>query len=434
MKKYFNFNAGFLALFAVVSLVACEPEQEQDEDLSEQWGDTTAVKSGKGFTEVAVILPDYLQSSKGSDQGASDDFYPVGLSRVGDVVHIATWQKLALPGQSEVAHFEQYTVDVNNGEWELIENENDDAFERHLFSYVDAGITPGYYGYQRGTSNMYQSVVSYDNWGNSHTSLNGDIEYYRYHSFARRARVANNGIIVEDGYCEHFAASGGGYNNRAIAAFKDLDDVEHQIVATQWIQNVDDAVVSACAVPLTDTSGHFILFTLSKDSLFVSDLNMHTYLGSLTHVVAHALPSEWAASSFKVRLSDDEGKIGFVFGQGDPYLICSGSYDIEGESLTLANEDLEIPNMSQLINHDIDTDGNFYFDNYGSNFTSTSTISIYKASGNNFTTVGSDDILDGGQVQWIQVIDSKVHAVVGYSITEATSGVTYHRCALIIEE
>lgn len=431
--QYLPIIAFFYILF-ITNLSSCGSEDVNPESDAKE---PKAINEGKGFSTIAVLIPEYLEHIHGSDYGVSDSysFADMTLSEDGGTIHLSTWESLKLPTYN-LLKFDRVNIHLSDGSIDTLSPPSE--WEPDIRNYFQHEIGSKQSGFVPRSEKMYEGWVTYDNFGRSYVSIVGDISYSRSlgGNFGKTGRVTKAGEIVEKLYGDTNAKKAGGYGNRIFPAYQNSNGILHEFNIENLIAVSSQGIYTGEIVPIGANTENLLMFGVSAAYLYLTEFPVSladSTISSIEFMDSLAIPDSWGNVHIGTKHIDDPNKIGIVLRNTEaPFEFITASYDISSKALTINNENVTIPNFETgKINYTIDELGNMWFDNYADNFQAESAISIYKVSNGNFTEIGKD-LLVGGTITHFDYFDGKLFAIVNYSFEDDTF--KYHRLAIIKED
>ena len=158
---------------------------------------------------------------------------------------------------------------------------------------------------------------------------------------------------------------------------------------------------------------------------------------AFTFVDSLAFPAGFSGGiSVKAKPSPDRSSFAILCQKQatDGNLVSSYTFNSATRKLAANLAAMKIPGLGQsVVDYDFDLSGNLYFDGWANNFQSDSTISIYRASGNEIKSVG-EDILRSGSIKGIRCENGKVFAAHVYAYRKNLSSANaakFYRMAIL---
>lgn len=402
-------------------LTSCEPKDDTTNPTPTGpfYGDTIAVKSGKGFSTLAILASS--EAGGGANGGVFDDFGMVDMTMLpdGKTLQLATLSTLTTQ-QDPLNTLQRRAMDIESKSFLAGPASNIGALGYSAYSSSSAFANRSF-GYQPGTTKFFKSNYSVSNFGIVTGTLTGDFTYTRSATFANQPRVTNLGEVVEDLITQTTVRLDGKSNNQIFFYYRKANGMgvsfyHQRLVHPDLVKNL--VIRSGVVEPVKINDDKVLVFCYSKTQLYVAEAPVSGDNSQLNFLDSLALPAEWQSSNICTRQSTDGTSFGIVIGNNETsgsLSIMSAQYNVASKKFTRNITNLSIPGFSLgKVNFDIDETGNMYFDNWANNFKSDSTISIYKASGNSFSVVGQDDILKSGSVVNVRYLNGKVYAAVAY--------------------
>ncbi|MFY0605082.1 MAG: hypothetical protein JXR10_00105 [Cyclobacteriaceae bacterium] len=422
---------GLFFLLAISCLNSCglfSEEEVKPMDNSE----LSAFKSGNGFVEIAVLNPKLLNQIKGVGGGFRDSYSlaDMTISEDGSTLYVATWEKSAHQLSNFGVTFDRLNVNLSDGSIDSVPP---------ISWRIDNNLGIRFLPYSQ---KMYQTETTYSNNGTSKSYVHGDFSYSRSSggSYVKQPRVTVNEEIVEEVYADNIILKGGSYRNRLFFIYQNRDATQREYSFSKYPGNsTSTAIYSAVIEPKGINAEKLMMLGVSEEYLYAIEIPVDATLESNTsYIIPSAvdsipIPESWTKAQLAIRIAEDQKRIGITLRNSvEPFEFTTASYDMESKKLTINNDNLAIPNYGTgLINYDFDENGNIWFDNYGNEFQADSIISVYKASQNNFSTVG-EDLLAGGSITSFRYLKGKIYAIVNYGFEEG--GFKYHRMSIIREQ
>jgi hypothetical protein len=393
------------------------------------------LREGKGFSSLATIRAERLSILTGLNGGAFDVFYPCDmmLNTAGDTLNIMSLESLLLQQGASVTMVRSCINPITNAVFAPPMSNLDDLNLDKLTTAM--AETPGdnrNYGFAEGTGRFFLGSLTGNNFGQLSVLLAGNIKYQRgLATFAGVPRATVTGEAVEEVFGDVFARVDGRFGNRIFAQYQGKNLLTFPLSYEQIVTVREDAILKGAVEPLTRYPSPVLMFLISKKKLYVAQSNIPqpNPAGSFAFLDSIALPAtgNWTGATPQIMtrrtLTGDAFGILVSTTEQNPTFF-SASFNKATGRLTQNINGIQIPNFETgNINFDIDPQGNMYFDNKASTFTSDSAISLYKASAGGFSTIGQDDIIKSGSVQLVRWLNGKVYAAVGYSWSTTVNGV-----------
>jgi hypothetical protein len=410
-----------LTAIALGYLTSCEPKDDSTNPIPSGpvYGDTIAVKTGKGFSTLAILATN--GAGGGANGGAYDDFGMVDMALLpdGKTLQMATLSTLTTQ-QDPLNNLERRAMDIETKSPLNGPTSNIGALGYASYSSSSA-FTNRSFGYQRGTSKFFNSNYSVSNFGIVTGTVTGDFTYTRSATFANQPRVTNLGEVVEDLRTQTTPRLDGKSNNQIFFYYRKTNGTgisfyHQRLVNPDLVKSL--VIRGGVVEPTKINDDKVLIFCLSLNQLFVAEAPVSGDNSQLNFVDSLALPAEWQSSNICTRQSTDGTSFGVVVGNSETsgsLSVMSAQYNVANKKFIRNITNLSIPGFNLgKVNFDIDETGNMYFDNWANNFQSDSTISIYKASGSSFSVVGQEDILKSGSVVNVRYLNGKVYAAVAY--------------------
>lgn len=425
----------------LVSIVfSCEPKKEEVPAPSEPavTGDTVVLKANKGFETLAIMASTSAGGGVGS--GIYDTYQMVDMMMLpdGKTLHFAGLSGMNTQ-QDKLYSLERKAIDVSTKE---ILSPSTSSIPYEFFkggvpptdgSWLNVG-----YGYQPGTNKLFKGEISVSNFGIVTAKILGDFSYSRSNTFASDPRISVHGEVMESVGSDLTQRLDGKYDNRLFFTYSDANKAIYTNAIYRTIADPLDQIVSGAIETATAQATKILFFGVSKRQLYVGEAPCIPFPGNsvLTFIDSMPLPSGWNGASIRTRMADDKSGFAISAGKQEADMglrVMSAVYNLANKKFTKNITDLKIPGYStSKINCDMDGEGNIYFDNYGDNFRSDSTISIYKASANAITVVGQDNLIKSGSITKVRFLQGKVYAAVEYKWSLGT--VKKYRIAIIKQD
>lgn len=420
----------FLSVSLLTILSSCSLFEEKKEDPQPPantvtYGDTLVMKTGRGFSQVAILPWAFGTFSSGANGGFADGIEIADMSMLADgkSLQVATSSTLTTQ-QDPIYNILRYSIDVNTLEKKSGPQSNLGEMVRTNFSFSTQGIMNRTRGYQPGGDKMFRGDLSVSNFGIGTAKLVGDFAYSRSNTFAFRPLVCRNGEIVEEVLCETLPRIDGLVNQRIFTAYQNLNGTQQICQYYMPTSSPENTIRVATLEPKAVNQNTAFLFGASNRFLYTIDVLFGgtTVPSVLTRLDSIQLPADYKPRQIQTHVSEDGNTIGVLLSdQGTTPLFYSASYNRQSRTWTRNLNAVTIPGVgtSPNVDHDLDEAGNVYFDGWADNFQSDSTISIYKASSSGISSI-AEDIIKSGSIKQIRYLNGKVYAAVVYSFSDKT--------------
>lgn len=404
------------------------------------YGDTLVMKTGRGFSQIAILPWAFGSFSQGANGGFSDGIEIADMTLLpdGKSLQVATSSTLTTQ-QDPIYNILRYSIDVQSGERKTGSQSDLGEMVRTNFSSFTSGILNRTRGFQPGSDKMFRGDLSVSNFGIATAKLVGDFSYLRSNTFAFFPRVCRNGEIVEEVLCETLNRIDGLKNQRIFTAYKNLNGTQQ--FCSYYMPSIPGNTLKVGVVePMTTNSDKAFLFGASDSYLYTIELQFKgtTETSVLTRLDSIALPTGFSPGQIESHPSEDGSTFGILLSNGanpTPNFF-SASYNKTNRTWTRNLNGIAIPGLGSTANvdHDLDEAGNVYFDGWANNFQSDSTISLYKATSAGIISI-AEDIIKSGSIKQIRFLNGKVYAAVVYSFSpQKGSGSKSYRVAIIKQD
>jgi hypothetical protein len=405
-------------------------------------GDTIAVKTGKGFSQLLIVpRAAGFGANGGFDDGIS--LFDMTIKPDGSELYLGVSTRTTTQ-QDPLVGFSNISLNLSTLQRTDIPLSSliDYPLIRKTYRENANPIGAKSAGYRNGTTKMFFGSWECDNFGICRSAMAGDFIYNRTNTFSSTPRVTDDGDIIEHGYADYYATRGSTWGQRIFGAMIDNFGTQLWMQSIRIVPNKESAIFSVAFEPKVKNSLSAWFCGASSKKIYIGEVefsasNVETpiqYLDSLDlpagFSTAYSLP-------IQTRYSADKSKMAILISNGESNnKVCSFVFQTASKKLSRNIDNLTIPDLSsRKIDIDMDEDGNLYFDGWADNFRSDSTISIYKASGNSITSIG-EDLLKSGSIKGIKFLNGKVYAAVVYAwFADVTNPYSKaHRLALIKQD
>lgn len=430
--KINNIFQSILVLLSLAGLFhACsllEKKKEETPNPEEQINtDTLALKTGRGFSTLAIISSQY-DGSTGAGGGFSDgiELMDMTLDADGKTLHI-TANSILTTQQDPLYAKAHYALDI---------------FSRSLGPGLPNGLSQYAKGafYQPGSAKMFIPDLSCNNFGICTGSLTGDFSYQRTYTFASRPTVTQEGEIIETGRNDSYASWAPTWRVRLYSAMRTLSNQSYTMETQYTVPSRSDYIGSFALEPKTTNNPTVWVIGTSEKKIYVGEVTMTSDISLTPILFVDSMNHEggFSGSGISVKVKPNADRSSFAIycqkteTEGDR--IATYTFNPTTKKLAANISNLKIPSLGQgMIDTDFDLSGNVYFDGWANNFKSDSTISIYKASGNEIRSIG-EDILRSGSIKAIRCFDGKVFAAHVYAYRKNLSSANaskYYRIGIL---
>ena len=399
------------------SLFEKKEEENPQPDNKVVYGDTLVLKTGKGFSQLA-ILPGLFTG--GANGGFQDGVEAVDmmLDADGQRLHVATVSTLTTQ-QDPIHSMLRYSLDASSGTFLNPPTSDLKTLGARPYSSLQTAVEPKSYGFRPGSSQFYLGSLVYDNFGVATTSLQGDVSYSRVSTFAQMPRWTARGEVLENVFSEGNPRIDGLVNQRVFSGCRLVNGTVLELSYTKPTAGQKNILRIGQMEPKALNSNLFYYFAASELYLYAIEVNIpyNPGLATFSYIDSLPLPAGYVATGLTTRPADDGSRFGILLWNGGvDNKLMSARFDVATQKLALNLDKIQIPGFGTgPINFDLDDEGNLYFDNWANNFQSDSTISIYKASGSGYTVLG-DDLIKSGSIRMVRWYKGKVYAAVAYKI------------------
>lgn len=432
-------SVSLLTLLSSCSLFEEKKDETVEPDQTITYGDTMVMKTGRGFSQVAILPWAFGTFSSGANGGFADGIEIADMSMLADGKSLQVATSSTLTSQQDpIYNILRYSIDINTLEKKSGPQTNLGEMVRTNFSSSGLGISNRSRGYQPGGDKMYRSSLSVSNFGIWTVSIAGDFAYTRSNTFAFTPRVCRNGEIVEEVLCETLPRIDGLVNQRIFTAYKNLNGTQQICQYYMPTSSLENTIRVAALEPKAINQTTAFLFGASNRFLYTIDLLFGgtTVPSVLTRLDSIPLPADYKPRQIETHVSEDGNIIGVLLSdQGTTPLFYSASYNRQSRTWTRNLNAVSIPGLGTAVNvdHDLDEAGNVYFDGWANNFQSDSTISIYKTSSSGISSI-AEDIIKSGSIKQIRYLNGKVYAAVVYSFSAKTGSSTKNYRVAVIKQ
>jgi hypothetical protein len=396
-------------------------EKKEDEnpvpDNTVVYGDTLVLKTGKGFSQLAILPGVFTGGANGAFLDGVD-VVDMTLDRDGQRLHVATVSTLTTQ-QDPLRSLRRYSLDASTGAFLTPPSSDLKELGSKAYSSEQLAVVPKSFGFRPGTSQFYAGSLVYNSFGVATASVSGDVQYSRINTFAQMPRVTANGEVLENVFSEGNPRIDGLVNQRIFSGCRLANGTALELSYTKPIAGQKNIIRIGQMEPKALNSNTFYYFAASEIQLYAIEVTIPYALAtaSFRFIDSLALPAGYLTTHLTTRPADDGSRFGILLWNGGvDNKLMSARFDVATQKLALNMDKIQIPGFGTgPINFDLDDEGNLYFDNWANNFQSDSTISIYKASGSGFTVLG-DDLIKSGSIRMVRWYKGKVYAAVAYKI------------------
>lgn len=404
--------------------------------------DTLALKTGKGFSQMAII-PSQYDGSTGANGGFSDgiSFFDMTLDPDGKTLYIGASSRLSTQ-QDPMISFARMSLNMENGQMVATPTTLDINSLRRTFRDLSQPIGVKLEGFKPGTNSLYFGSVNCDNFGICTASMTGAFSYNKTYTFVSTPRVTEDGVIIETGRHDNHSFWAPTWRQRIYCGMTNQAGSKLWMQSITTVPNRESAIFQFAFEPKGLNSKGAWFFGANSKRMYVGEVefaldNLETpivYLDSLD------LPTGFAQGlniKVQTRVSADKSKIGILLASGETHnKVCSYVLNTNTKKLSQNIQNLSIPDLSSgNIDTDLDENGNLYFDGWADNFRSDSTISIYKASGETITSIG-ENLLKSGSIKGIRYLNGKVYAALVYAFRKqkVQGAAKFYRLAILRQD
>lgn len=370
--------------------------------------DTLALKTGRGFSTLAIISSQY-DGSTGAGGGFSDgiELMDMTLDADGKTLHL-TANSILTTQQDPLYAKAHYALDLTT-------RTLGPGFPNGLGQFAKGAF------YQPGSPKMFVPDLTCNNFGICTGTLTGDFSYQRTNTFASKPTVTQEGDVIETGRNDSYASWAPTWRVRLYSAMKTASNQTYAMETQYTVPSRSDYMGSFAVEPKVPNQPSVWVIGTSEKRIYVGEVNMTqdisltpiTFVDSLSH------ENNFAGSGISIKVKPNADRSSYAIycqkSETDGDRIATYTFQTTTRKLTANIANLKIPSLGQgMVDTDFDLEGNVYFDGWANNFKSDSTISIYKASGNEIRSIG-EDILRSGSIKAIRCFNGKVFAAHVYA-------------------
>lgn len=438
MKKFILMILGT----ALLGIFSCD----QDDTIE---SDASLLKSKSGFKVLFDTRTDFFDDvGSGSIGPVGDYLAAVDFTLLPDnkTMHLTSnASKNGAFGESN-SRIERWAFDVNT-EAIVEPNPNDLSgfnalylFPKHMEAYGSR------FGMKRGTSGFY-----FSSYGNSVCSVSGDFNYSRNDFEISQAEPTWTGEFVENGYANWTSNTFTNHKNNLGFYYQRQDGTGYKF-RYQRIEYSQHTVIRATQVIPSSINGDMVYFIgISDAKIYLAEVNLADALPAnnpLTFTDSLEFDDPTTNGGFlKARMSDDQKNLLILAVKAGEDarlpLVYTALYNLAERKLSFNVKKIGIPDFQMWIpKYDMDNEGNLYYPTYDQDFSyeldRTNNFSIYKLSGNTYTTVGLDGLMSDPPtgypntryITMVRVLNNEVYAAVEYIAEKEKFGIE-RRLAII---